>query len=86
MSGQEFNQAVSDVKSLTKKPSNDELLQLYSLFKQATEGDNQGKRPGMLDPVGRKKFDSWQSLAGKGKDQAQAEYVTLVEKLQSKYQ
>ena len=57
-----FEQAQKDVKTLTERPSNDDLLALYSLFKQATDGDVSGKRPGMLDMVGRAKYDAWACL------------------------
>jgi acyl-CoA-binding protein len=55
----DFRSAQERVKTLTSRPSNDTLLELYSLFKQATDGDVQGKRPGMLDLKGRAKFDAW---------------------------
>ncbi|HWU67873.1 MAG TPA: acyl-CoA-binding protein, partial [Stenotrophobium sp.] len=54
-----FEKALKDVKTLTKRPSNDDLLTLYALFKQATDGDVSGSRPGMLDMVGRAKYDAW---------------------------
>ncbi len=58
----QFEQAQKDVKTLTKKPSNDDLLTLYSLFKQGSSGDVTGSRPGMLDMVGRAKYDAWAGL------------------------
>ena len=65
-----FQQATLDVKRLTARPGNDQLLALYALFKQATEGDVAGKRPGMLDLKGRAKFDAW--AARKGLSSAEA--------------
>jgi acyl-CoA-binding protein len=76
-----FEKAQKDVRNLTRKPSNDELLALYSLFKQATEGDVKGARPGMLDMVGRAKFDAWSKLAGTKADDAMEKYTALVRKL-----
>jgi acyl-CoA-binding protein len=76
-----FDQAVADSKNLPEKPDNATLLQLYSLYKQATEGDVEGKRPGFTDMVGRAKWDAWNGLKGKGKDEAMAEYVELIESL-----
>ncbi|MGB1581359.1 MAG: acyl-CoA-binding protein, partial [Nevskiales bacterium] len=60
----QFEQAQVDVKTLTERPSNDDLLTLYATFKQATAGDVSGKRPGMMDFVGRAKFDAWEKLKG----------------------
>lgn len=79
----EFELAVKEVQKLTKRPGTDTLLQLYSLFKQATEGDNAGSRPGMLDLKGRKKFDVWKSLKGTSRDKAMREYVELVQRLKN---
>jgi acyl-CoA-binding protein len=77
----DFAQAQVRVKTLSSAPSNDTLLQLYSLFKQATEGDVQGKRPGMLDLKGRAKFDAWTGRKGVSRDAAMQQYVTLVNSL-----
>ncbi len=54
-----FEAAVVDSKNLPERPSNDVLLQLYALYKQATDGDVEGKRPGFTDMVGRAKYDAW---------------------------
>ncbi len=77
----QFEQAQKDVKTLTKRPSNEELLTLYSLFKQATDGDVKGARPGMLDMVGRAKYDAWSKLKGTSADQAMRNYLGVVKKL-----
>lgn len=76
-----FDKAVKESKELPEKPDNQTLLQIYSLYKQATEGDNGGKRPGFTDMVGRVKFDAWAALNGKGGDEAMQEYVDLIESL-----
>ena len=76
-----FDKAVKESKELPEKPDNQTLLQIYSLYKQATEGDNEGKRPGFTDMVGRVKFDAWAALKGKGGDEAMQEYVDLIESL-----
>lgn len=73
-----FEQAQKDVKTLTKRPSNDDLLSLYSLFKQGSDGDVSGSRPGMLDMVGRAKYDAWAALKGTSQDDAQQQYVDLI--------
>lgn len=77
----DFSSAQERVKTLKTRPSNDTLLELYSLFKQATEGDVQGKRPGMLDLKGRAKYDAWAGRKGVGKEAAMQQYVALVERL-----
>ncbi len=76
-----FEKAVADSKKLPEKPDNATLLKLYSLYKQATEGDVQGKRPGFADMVGRAKWDAWNAIKGKSEEEAMAEYVALVESL-----
>ena len=76
-----FDQAVADSKTLPEKPDNMTLLKLYSLYKQASEGDVEGKRPGFTDMVGRAKYDAWAGLKGKSPDEAMQEYVDLVESL-----
>jgi acyl-CoA-binding protein len=76
-----FDQAVADSKTLPEKPDNATLLQLYALFKQASSGDAGGKRPGFGDMIGRAKWDAWNAIAGKSKDDAMQEYVDLVESL-----
>ncbi len=76
-----FEQAVADSKKLPEKPDNMTLLKIYSLFKQATEGDVQGKRPGFTDMVGRAKWDAWSLVKGKSGDEAMQEYIDLIESL-----
>ena len=76
-----FEQAVADSKNLPEKPDNQTLLQIYSLYKQATSGDVDGKRPGFTDMVGRAKWDAWNTLKGKSADEAMQEYVDLIEGL-----
>lgn len=75
---QSFQQAQVDVKTLTSKPGNDDLLRLYSLFKQGSKGDAEGKRPGRLDMVNRAKYDAWAELEGTSQDSAKQSYIDLV--------
>ena len=77
----QFEQAVTDSKSLPEKPDNMTLLKLYALYKQGTSGDADGKRPGFGDMVGRAKWDAWNGLQGKSSEEAMQEYVDLVESL-----
>jgi acyl-CoA-binding protein len=76
-----FEAAVAASKSLPEKPDNMTLLQIYALYKQATEGDVEGKRPGFTDMVGRAKFDAWAGAKGKSSDEAMSEYTELIESL-----
>ncbi|MBC6988445.1 MULTISPECIES: acyl-CoA-binding protein [Hymenobacter] len=78
---EEFEAAAQRAQQLPTKPSNTVLLQLYALYKQATEGDVQGDRPGGFDFKGIAKYDAWSSLNGKSKDAARQEYVELVNSL-----
>lgn len=82
---QQFENAVTRSKELTKRPSNEELLQLYGLYKQATEGDASGDRPGGFDFKAIAKYDAWAELKGKSKTEAMQEYVSLVDKLHQQY-
>ena len=77
----EFEQAQKDVRMLTKKPSNDDLLALYSYFKQGTEGDVSGARPGMMKLVDRAKYDAWAKLKGTKTDAAMKGYIAKVKEL-----
>ena len=73
-----FEQAQKDVKTLTERPSNEDLLALYALFKQGSAGDATGKRPGMLDMVGRAKYDAWAKLKGTDGEAAMQKYIDRV--------
>ena len=77
----QFEQAVADSKSLPEKPDNMTLLKIYALYKQASAGDVEGKRPGFTDMVGRAKWDAWSAVKGKSSDEAMQEYVDLIESL-----
>ncbi|GAA0191506.1 acyl-CoA-binding protein [Fulvivirga kasyanovii] len=85
MSTEEFESAVKRSKELTKRPSNEELLKLYALYKQTTEGDNNETRPGGFDFKAIAKHDAWAELKGKTPEDAKSEYIALVKDLESKY-
>jgi acyl-CoA-binding protein len=77
-----FQQAVAQSKNLTEKPGNDILLQLYALYKQATEGDINTEPPSnTFDFVARAKYNAWEGMKGKPKESAMQEYVDLIGKL-----
>jgi len=78
---QRFEQAAEDAKKLPRRPDNDTLLKLYALYKQGSTGDVSGKRPGMLDMVGRAKYDAWAKVKGTPAESAMQSYVDLVERL-----
>ncbi|RAK65929.1 acyl-CoA-binding protein [Hymenobacter edaphi] len=78
---QEFQDAADRAQQLPKKPDNLTLLKLYALYKQATEGDVSGDRPGGFDFKAIAKYDAWAGLSGKGPDDARQEYVNLVNQL-----
>jgi acyl-CoA-binding protein len=78
---EDFQAAQSRVKQLAQTPPPERLLELYSLYKQATEGDVTGARPGMLDFKGRAKYDAWAARQGTSKEAAKRAYVDLVQRL-----
>lgn len=78
-----FAAAKTRVEKLPQRPSNERLLQLYALYKQASEGDVAGDRPGLLDIKGRAKYDAWARCKGQSKDEAMKKYVALVDQLET---
>jgi diazepam-binding inhibitor (GABA receptor modulating acyl-CoA-binding protein) len=76
-----FEKAVAESKSLPEKPDNMTLLKIYALYKQASVGDVDSKRPGFTDMVGRAKWDAWNGLKGTATKQAMQDYVDLIESL-----
>ncbi|HMC99014.1 MAG TPA: acyl-CoA-binding protein [Ferruginibacter sp.] len=79
---EQFEKATAESKTLATKPGNETLLQLYSLFKQSTEGDVNTEPPSNpFDFVSKAKYEAWASLKGMSSDNAMRDYVELVEKL-----
>ncbi|MCC5929777.1 MAG: acyl-CoA-binding protein [Cyclobacteriaceae bacterium] len=76
-----FNEASEKVQGLNYRPSNEDLLMLYALYKQVTEGDVSGVRPGGFDFKGAAKYDAWKSIKGMEKEEAMHEYIKLAEQL-----
>ncbi|XP_044260206.1 putative acyl-CoA-binding protein [Tribolium madens] len=76
-----FKKAADDVQKLKSKPSNDDLLEIYALFKQGSVGDCNTDRPGMLDLKGKAKWDAWNAKKGMPQDKAKEEYIAKVESL-----
>lgn len=84
---QRFEQAVGFVQNATGnfKPSNEMKLEFYALYKQATQGDVSGKKPGLTDFIGRAKYSAWENLKGMSADKAMQAYVDRLETLQKKH-
>jgi acyl-CoA-binding protein len=80
-----FEAAANDVKKLTKRPDDEDMLRLYALYKQGSEGDVQGERPGAFSFVDRAKYDAWAKLKGTDQPKARENYVKLVERLKKTY-
>jgi acyl-CoA-binding protein len=79
---EQFAKAQVDVKTLTTRPGNDDLLVLYATFKQATAGEaSDAKKPGRFDLVGKAKYDAWKKLAGVSADDAKQRYVDTAQRL-----
>jgi acyl-CoA-binding protein len=70
-----------NVKQLSERPDNDTLLKLYALYKQGSEGDVNGPKPGFFDFVGTAKYEAWAKLKGTDQDEAKKKYVALVNRL-----
>ena len=81
---EKFEQAKNDTKSFSERPSNETLLQLYSLYKQGSIGDvNTDPPSNPFDFVAKAKHEAWVNLKGKSKEDAMKEYIDLVQKLRS---
>ena len=78
-----FEAAAVAAKALERRPGNDDMLEMYALYKQATTGDVSGQRPGGFDFVGQAKFDAWSGLQGVSKEDAMQRYIDKIEALQA---
>jgi acyl-CoA-binding protein len=78
---EQFQKAAQDVMNLAERPDNDTMLRLYGLYKQGSEGDVNGPKPGFFDFVGTAKYEAWEKLAGTKPEDAMKKYVDLVKKL-----
>lgn len=82
----EFTEAAEKLKTLTERPTNDELLDTYGYYKQATVGDINTDRPdGWFDAKGKAKWDKWESRKGMSKEEAEKKYIELIQTLLAKY-
>lgn len=82
----QFDEAVNYIQNAEGdfKPSNDLKLEFYGLYKQATVGDVSGKRPGMMDFVGRAKYDAWENVKGMSSDEAMQKYIDRLEAMKAR--
>jgi len=84
-----FEAAVDKVRNAPKdggfKPSNEYMLKMYALYRQATDGDVQGKKPGMLNPVARYKWQAWNDVKGMDREDAMQQYIDEVDKVEAQY-
>ena len=85
MTVKNFEEAVNLVTIFKTRPTDDEMLQIYALYKQATVGDNENERPGMLDFKNRAKHDIWMEKKGMSVKSAKIEYIVLVNCMIDKY-
>ena len=76
-----FEDAVKNSTTLSERPNNTTLLKIYALYKQATEGDNEAKKPSFTDMVARAKWDAWEVLKDMSQDEAKEKYIELIESL-----
>ncbi|HRI89908.1 MAG TPA: acyl-CoA-binding protein [Candidatus Hydrogenedentes bacterium] len=79
-----FEQAAKDITTMSEPPDNEAMLKLYGLYKQSTKGDCTGARPGLLDFVGRAKYDAWKAIEGISLDEAKQKYIDYVAELVAK--
>ena len=78
---EQFQKASKEVLMLSEPPDNETKLRLYALYKQGTQGNCEGPRPGMIDFIGRAKYDSWKKLEGMSQGSAMQAYIDLVDEL-----
>jgi diazepam-binding inhibitor (GABA receptor modulator, acyl-CoA-binding protein) len=76
-----FDKAAKESKDLSERPDNATLLKIYSLYKQGSVGDNEEKKPGLTDMVGRAKWEAWNKLKGMSQDEAMQQYIDLIDSL-----
>lgn len=80
-----FAAAAKDIHKLAKRPDDEDMLRLYALYKQGTEGDVTGERPGAFALKDRAKYDAWARIKGTDATKAREQYVKLVERLKKTY-
>jgi diazepam-binding inhibitor (GABA receptor modulating acyl-CoA-binding protein) len=78
---EQFEKTVAESKTMSERPDNMTLLKMYGLYKQGSNGDAQGERPGMTDFIGRAKWDAWNAVKGLPQEQAQQQYIDLIAEL-----
>ncbi len=76
-----FKETADQAQELPERPDNDTLLKMYALYKQGSEGDVSGEKPGFFDFVGVAKYEAWEKVKGMPREEAMQKYIDLVESL-----
>ncbi|XP_008548648.1 acyl-CoA-binding protein-like [Microplitis mediator] len=76
-----FEKAAEEIKELATTPSNEDLLEIYAFYKQATVGDCNTEKPGFFDFKGKSKWEAWNSKKGMSQDEAKEKYISKVAEL-----
>ncbi|GMF13279.1 unnamed protein product [Phytophthora lilii] len=82
---EQFERSLALGKTLPPLADNAAKLRLYALFKQAQSGPNAAPRPGMLDFVGRAKWDAWSALGDLAPDEAKRQYIAAIHELAAQH-
>jgi diazepam-binding inhibitor (GABA receptor modulator, acyl-CoA-binding protein) len=61
--------------------SNDDLLELYSFYKQATIGNCNIEEPGFFELKNKAKYNIWNNLKGMSKEEAMKKYILKAKSL-----
>ena len=78
---EEFRQSASRIKSRDTMPSDEDLLILYGLYKQATQGDCMIPQPWSIQLAARARWDAWFKNCGMYRETAMKKYIEKVNEL-----
>ena len=77
-----FQRATQMVHLLPTKPSDEDLLQLYGIYKQATVGNCNTQKPtALFDIKGKRKWEAWKSNLNLSSEEAKKQYILKVQSL-----
>ena len=80
-----FQNVAIAVKKIKTKPSDEELLDLYGLYKQATVGNNMTDKPWMFDYEKLAKWGAWMKFFNLSTEDAQKKYIDAAYLVINKY-
>ena len=80
---QSFRDAAARIKTRASTPSNGDLLILYGLYKQVTEGECNTAQPWAVQVQARSKWEAWNKNKGMERMNAMRKYIDKVEELMS---